>query len=92
MGVDSQLVRNLKCYCRIQHLVKPFWGWHDQQLPDGTVILSSPAGKSYVTTPGGALLFPSLGRPTGDLPATEPVVHCEDRAAMSPRPRAPRRD
>jgi hypothetical protein len=81
---------NLKCYCRTHHLVKTFWGWHDQQLPDGTVILSSPAGKSYVTTPGGALLFPSLGRPTGDLPATEPVVHCEDRAAMMPRRRRTR--
>ena len=33
---------NLKCYCRTHHLVKTFWGWRDQQLPDGTVILNSP--------------------------------------------------
>ena len=26
---------NLKCYCRTHHLVKTFWGWRDQQLPDG---------------------------------------------------------
>ena len=30
---------NIKCYCRIHHLVKTFWGWHDKQLPDGTVIV-----------------------------------------------------
>ncbi|ULP47244.1 HNH endonuclease [Mycolicibacter virginiensis] len=43
---------NLKCYCRTHHLVKTFWGWRDQQLPDGTVILTSPAGCTYVSTPG----------------------------------------
>jgi hypothetical protein len=48
-------------------LVKTFWGWRDQQLPDGTVILTSPSGQTYVTTPGSALLFPSLCLPTADL-------------------------
>jgi len=28
---------NLKCLCRKHHLVKTFWGWRDNQLPDGTV-------------------------------------------------------
>jgi hypothetical protein len=42
---------NLKCYCRTHHLVKTFWGWRDQQLPDATVILTSPSGQTYVTTP-----------------------------------------
>lgn len=28
---------NLKCLCRRHHLLKTFWGWRDQQLPDGTV-------------------------------------------------------
>ena len=27
---------NVKCLCRLHHLVKTFWGWRDQQLPDGT--------------------------------------------------------
>ena len=79
---------NLKCYCRIHHLVKTFWGWRDQQLPDGTVILDSPAGKTYVTTPGGALLFPSLCTPTGDVPPPEAGTtsdYCGDRTAMMPR-------
>jgi hypothetical protein len=29
---------NLKCLCRLHHLLKTFWGWRDKQLPDGTVI------------------------------------------------------
>ncbi|OBJ64845.1 HNH endonuclease signature motif containing protein, partial [Mycobacterium colombiense] len=59
---------NLKCYCRTHHLVKTFWGWRDQQLPDGTLILTSAAGHTYVTTPGSALLFPSLCQSTGAMP------------------------
>lgn len=82
---------NLKCYCRTHHLVKTFWGWRDQQLPDGTVILTSPAEKTYVTTPGSAVLFPSLCRPTGDLPpVVAPPDRCDERTAMMPRRRRTR--
>src|SRR6185312_9149851 len=76
---------NLKCYCRTHHLVKTFWGWRDQQLRDGTVILTSPAGQTYVTTPGSALLFPSLCAPTGEVRAPElnrSIDYCGDRTAM----------
>jgi hypothetical protein len=78
---------NLKCYCRTHHLVKTFWGWRDQQLPDGTVILNSPSGKTYVTTPGSALLFPSLCLPTGNLTreTDSPIEYCGERTAMMPR-------
>jgi hypothetical protein len=84
---------NLKCYCRTHHLVKTFWGWRDQQLPDGTVILTSPSGQTYVTTPGSALLFPSLCVPTGDVRAPQPsspINYCGDRTAMMPRRRRTR--
>ena len=73
--------------------MKTFWGWRDQQLPDGTVILNSPSGKTYVTTPGSALLFPSLCVPTGDVSAPEaepPIDYCGDRTAMMPRRRRTR--
>lgn len=79
---------NLKCYCRTHHLVKTFWGWRDEQLPDGTLILTSPAGRTHVTTPGSALLFPSLCRATGGMPAPEvepPGDYCGSRTAMMPR-------
>jgi Domain of unknown function (DUF222) len=84
---------NLKCYCRTHHLVKTFWGWGEQQLPDATLILTSPTGHTYVTTPGSALLFPSLCTPTGEMPAPEvdpPVDYCAERTAMMPRRRRSR--
>jgi hypothetical protein len=84
---------NLKCYCKTHHLVKTFWGWGEQQLADGTLILTSPAGHTYVTTPGSALLFPSLCRNTGGVPAPEadpPPDYCAERTAMMPKRRRTR--
>ena len=85
---------NLKCYCRTHHLVKTFWGWREKQLVDGTLILTSPSGDTYVTTPGSALLFPSLCRAVGGMPAAEagppPENYCADRSAMMPKRRRTR--
>ena len=78
---------NLKCLCRRHHLLKTFWGWRDKQLPDGTVIWVLPDGHTYVTTPGSALLFPSLCVPTGELAPvlrTSSDVHCGNREARMP--------
>jgi hypothetical protein len=76
---------NLKSLCRLHHVTKTFWGWKDRQLPDGTVLWELPGGRTYVTIPGSALLFPSLMTPTGNLPVspetTEPAV---GRTAMMP--------
>lgn len=79
---------NLSCKCRTHHLVKTFLRWRDQQLPDGTLIWTSPSGHTYVTTPGSALLFPALCTPTG--PLTRPKKTCNpdtrspNRTAMMP--------
>jgi hypothetical protein len=84
---------NLTCLCRQHHLIKTFWGWSDQQLPDGTLIWKSPCGQTYITTPGSALLFPNLCTPTGTLtPATSDAarLRCADRAAMMPQRRRTR--
>ncbi len=84
---------NLKCYCGAHHLVKTFWGWQEKQLPDGTLILTSPAGRTHVTTPGSALLFPSLCQAVGGMPAPEadlPVDYCGERTAMMPKRRRTR--
>jgi hypothetical protein len=83
---------NLKCYCRTHHLMKTFIGWAEQQLADGTLILTSPAGQTYVTTPGSALLFPSLCYSVGGMPTPEasPQDYCAERAAMMPRRRRTR--
>jgi Domain of unknown function (DUF222) len=84
---------NLKCLCRQHHLLKTFWGWGDQQLPDGTVIWTAPSGQTYVTTPGSALLFPALCTPTGELAPPKPThtgSPCTDRTAMMPTRRRTR--
>lgn len=77
---------NLKCLCRVHHLIKTFWGWRDHQLPDGTVIWTLPGGHTYVTVPGSALLFPTLCAPTGEVATAAPRTarRCGDRAAMMP--------
>lgn len=81
---------NLKCLCRFHHLVKTFWGWRDRQLPDGTVIWTSPSGHTYVTAPGSALLFPDLCASTGDVASPVQPNRCTDRTAMMPQRRRTR--
>jgi hypothetical protein len=62
---------NTKPYCRIHHLFKTFHagpaGWTEQQLPDGTIVWTSPRGRTYTTTPTGARFFPQLATPTASL-------------------------
>jgi len=66
----------------VHHLLKTFWGWRDEQLPDGTVIWRLPGGATYITTPGSALLFPTLCAPT---PPRHLNGHPEARPAGSDR-------
>src|SRR5688500_17887962 len=75
---------------RCHHLLKTFYaglgGWADRQLPDGTVIWTAPTGHVTTTKPGGALFFPQLAVPTGDLvipPSTGPPSL--GRGLMMPR-------
>ncbi|MCH9669645.1 MAG: hypothetical protein K0U80_17580, partial [Actinomycetia bacterium] len=83
---------NLKCLCRKHHLIKTFWGWGDDQLPDGTIIWTSPAGVTTLTTPGSALLFPTLCTPTAPPPVrTAPhPPRRKDRSAGMPQRRTTR--
>jgi hypothetical protein len=75
----------LKCYCRKHHLLKTFWaGWTDRQLPDGTVIVTTPTGHTYTTTPASSLFFPTWAITTPvppDRPAAPPSDH---RTMMMP--------
>lgn len=51
------VLANLKCLCRQHHRLKTFGGWRDVQLADGTVVWTSPSGRSYRTSPAGLDLF-----------------------------------
>jgi hypothetical protein len=49
-------------------LIKTFWpGWSDRQFGDGTVVVTTPTGHSYTTTPGSTPFLPGLG---GDHPGS----------------------
>ena len=86
----------MKCLCRFHHLLKTFWtgpdGWRDRQLPDGTVIWTSPTGHTYTTHPGSRMLFPDLCKPTATLWDKDPPTPdtTPGRAAMMPKRRRTR--
>ena len=84
----STCASNMKCLCRLHHLLKTFGGWRDRQLGDGTVVWDVPDGQTYVTLPGSALLFPTLMTPTGPTPiAPQPAdPDCDaERSLRMPR-------
>jgi hypothetical protein len=61
---------DLKCYCRKHHNLKTWWigDWADQQCPDGTVVVTSPTGKTYTTKPVASLLFSAWNTETTASP------------------------
>jgi len=66
-------------------LLKTFGGWRDEQLPDGTVVWTSPRGQTYTTCPGSKLLFPSLCRPTAPVVKVDVPAAATNRGLMMPR-------
>lgn len=77
---------DLKHYCGVHHLIKTFHsGWTEQQLPDGTIILTARTGHTYVSEAHGAALFPTLGQSTGELPLPTVDEPSPYRDLMMPR-------
>lgn len=78
---------NLKCLCREHHRDKTFVeGWRDEQLPDGTVIWTSPTGEEYVTTPNCVELFPDMATTTAcRAPQPRRRNRSRERAARAAR-------
>jgi hypothetical protein len=68
---------NLKCLCRKHHLLKTFWvgrgGWSDEQLPDGTIVWTTPTGRRKHVPPGSRVLFPDWNTTT-PTPTTPDVT------------------
>jgi hypothetical protein len=86
---------NLACYCREHHRLKTFHGgaggWRDKQLPDGTIVWTSPTGRIYRTTPGGPELFPQM-RPACVAPKPRMRSRSREKAARIARTRKKIRD
>ncbi|QZT62521.1 HNH endonuclease signature motif containing protein [Mycolicibacterium austroafricanum] len=82
---------NLNCTCRTHHLGKTFAeGWHVEQLPDGTVIWTTPAGQHHTTVPGSRLFFPGWDTTTAELPPMAQPPPDPDRLAKMPKRRRTR--
>ena len=64
-------------------------GWRDRQLPDGTIIWTSPTGHTYLTYPGSLQLFPQLCKRTATLWDGDPPTRerTGGRDAMMPKRR-----
>ena len=60
-------------------------GWTEQQLPDGTIILTAPTGHTYTNQAHGGALFPTLAQPTGALAIPTPDQPSPHRLVMMPR-------
>ncbi|HTI74038.1 MAG TPA: DUF222 domain-containing protein, partial [Mycobacterium sp.] len=71
--------------CRIHHLLKTFCGWTDRQLPDGTIVWTSPRGRIYTSEPLGAQFFPQLGAPTETLKLPNSPPPSSNRALAMPK-------
>jgi Domain of unknown function (DUF222) len=71
-------------YCREHHRLKTFHsgpgGWSDEQLADGTIVWTSPTGRTYHTRPDGPELFPQM-RPACAEPRPRPRNHAQEKAA-----------
>ena len=83
---------NIKALCRFHHILKTFGGWRDQQLPDGTVVWKLPGDRTYVTSPGSALLFPALMAPTGAVRADRRPEPAAERTRAIPKRRSRTRE
>ncbi|WP_422747362.1 DUF222 domain-containing protein [Mycobacterium sp. WMMD1722] len=85
---------NTKCLCRIHHLLKTFWtgadGWADQQLPDGTVVWTSPAGRTYTTAPGSRAFFPQWDTASAALKIPNTGAIPDKSGVMMPKRRRTR--
>ena len=82
---------DLACYCREHHRLKTFHGgpggWRDEQLPDGTIVWTSPTGRVYRTTPAGYELFPQL-RPACSAPKPKRCSRAREKAMRVARARS----
>jgi hypothetical protein len=75
-----------KMLCRKHHLLKTFWsGWSDVQHPDGTIVWTTPAGRTYITKPGSSLFFPNVDTTSTPIVTGIPIPEPAGKSSMMPR-------
>ena len=74
-----------------QYLSRRTGRWRDKQLPDGTIMWTSPTGRIYRTTPGGLELFPQM-RPACGAPKPRKRSRSREKALRIARARSKIRD
>jgi hypothetical protein len=77
---------------RCHHRLKTFGGWRDQQLADGTVVWTSPAGRTYRTYPAGLDLFPPPRAPACGAPVPTRRNRSKQRASRTAQARKHNRE
>ena len=86
---------NVKSYCRYHHLVKTFRdGWSDVQMPDGTIIVTTPTGRTHTTIPTSRLLFPTVNTTSAPVQRGSPrkTAAVNKTAKMPKRKRSKAKD
>ncbi|MCA2332884.1 HNH endonuclease, partial [Mycobacterium avium] len=78
--------------CRQHHRLKTFGGWRDRQLADGTVVWTSPSGRTYRTSPAGADLFAQPRGPACAAPTPNRRSRSKQRSARIMRARKHNRE
>jgi hypothetical protein len=77
----------IRCHHRLKTFHGGPGGWRDEQLPDGTIIWTSPTGRSYRTVPGGPELFPQM-RPACRAPRPRKRSRSREKAMRIARARS----
>ena len=89
LGIDDEWITGdgsfLECsWCiRTRHLLKTFYA--GPRWLDGTVIVTSPIGRTYTTHPGCRIFFPTCHITTADLPPPAEEAPSAGRGLMMPR-------
>jgi hypothetical protein len=77
---------NLAADCRNHHLMKTFRpGWSNVQYPDGTIVWTTPSGRTYKTKPGSSLFFPTVNTTTAPIVTGTPRPNSPDKLRMMPK-------
>lgn len=93
LAQKTRMSSHIRCHHHLKTFCTGFGGWADRQLSDGTVIWTAPTGHTYTTTPGGAVFFPILADPTGELVLPTALKSSgENRGLMMPTRKRTRAD